>query len=177
LFVRTVQEAGSLLTDVRLWLLIILSIAMLFTIEAIEEFVEGSWPQLKRPYDFWGTFGELRNLWIAVAMFVLPGLVLTILNLAILLVRDLPHNNVQILGTIFVVVGWLVFLLTAINFAGIGTYLRTVGFVVPLALLLILSVGDLLLLISLFDIFPDDLQTFLPFENGDDSLNENGETV
>jgi hypothetical protein len=174
------QEARSLLTDFRLWLLIILSIAMLFTIEAIEEFVEGSWPQLKRPYDFWGTFGELRNLWIAVAMFVLPGLVLTILNLAILLIRDLPHSSVLVLGTIFVVVGWLVFLMTAINFAGIGTYLRTVGFVVPLALLLVLSVGDLLLLISLFDIFPDDLRSFLPFDNGElngDDTNGNGDEI
>jgi Mn2+/Fe2+ NRAMP family transporter len=34
--------------------LIVLSVAVLFTIEAIEEFVEGSWPQLRRPYDFWG---------------------------------------------------------------------------------------------------------------------------
>jgi hypothetical protein len=161
------REAGSLLTDVRLWLLIILSIAMLFTIEAIEEFVEGSWPQLKRPFDFWGSFGELRNLWVAVAMFVLPGLVLTILNLSLLLIRDLPHSNVQVLGTIFVVVGWLVFLLTAINLAGIGTYLRTVGFVVPLALVLILGIGDLLLLISLIDVFPDDLSSLLPFGNGE----------
>jgi hypothetical protein len=156
-----------LLTDVRLWLLIILSIAMIFTIEAIEEFVEGSWPQLKRPYDFWGSVGQLRNLWIAVAMFVLPGLVLTILNLAILLIRDLPHNNVQVLGTIFVVMGWLVFLLTAINLLGIGTYLRTAGFVVPLALVLILGIGDLLLVISLFEIFPDDLRSLLPFDDGD----------
>ncbi len=154
-----------MLTDVRLWLLIILSVAMLFTIEAIEEFVEGSWPQLKRPYDFWGLFGELRNLWIAVAMFVLPGLVLIILNLAILLIRDLPHSNVQVLGTIFVVVGWLVFLMTAANLAGIGSYLRTVGFAVPLALVLILGIGDLLLVISLVDIFPDDIRSFLPFED------------
>jgi hypothetical protein len=157
------RKADSLLTDVRLWLLIILSIAMLFTIEAIEEFVEGSWPQLRRPFDFWGSFGELRNLWVAVAMFVLPGLVLTILNLALLLIRDLPHSSVQVLGTIFVVVGWLVFLMTAINLFGIGTYLRTVGFVVPLALLVVLGIGDALLLISLIDIFPDDLRSLVPF--------------
>lgn len=158
-----------MLTDVRLWLLIILSVAVLFTIEAVEEFVEGRWPQMKRPFDFWGSFGELRTLWVAVAMFVLPGLVLTILNLALLLVRDLPHSNVQVLGTIFVVVGWLVFLLTAINLAGVGSYLRTVGFVVPLALVLILGIGDLLLLVSLIDIFPDDLSSFLPLGESEET--------
>jgi hypothetical protein len=154
------------LTDVRLWLLIALSVAVLFTIEAIEEFIEGSWPQLRRQRDFWALFGDLRHLWAAVAMFVLPGLVLTILNLALLLIQDLPHSSVQVLGTIFVVVGWLVFLLTAIDIAGVGTYLRTVGMVVPVALILMLGMGDLLLFISLIDVFPDDLSALLPFEFG-----------
>jgi hypothetical protein len=53
--------------------------------------------------------------------------------------------------------------MTAINLAGIGTYLRTVGFVVPLALLVVLGIGDALLLISLIDIFPDDLRSLVPF--------------
>jgi hypothetical protein len=53
--------------------------------------------------------------------------------------------------------------MTAINLAGIGTYLRMVGFVVPLALILILGIGDLLLLISLIDIFPEDIRSFIPF--------------
>jgi hypothetical protein len=162
------------LTDVRLWLLIALSVAMLYTIEAIENFVEGSWPQLKRPFDFWDHFGEVRHLWAAVAMLVLPGLVLTILNIAMLLLQDLPHSNIQVLGTIFVIIGWLIFLLTAIDFLGIGTYLRMVGFIVPVALLLVLFIGDLLLVIALIDVFPDDLSSFLPFADGDEA---NGETV
>jgi hypothetical protein len=151
------------LLDVRLWLLIALSVAMLFTIEAIEDFVEGSWPQLRRPMDVWGAFGELRNLWITVAMFVLPGLVLTILNLALLLVRDLPHSNVQVLGTIFIIVGWLVFLLCAINLAGMGSYFLSAGSVIPLSLMLILGIGNLLLVITLIDIFPDDIRALIPF--------------
>jgi hypothetical protein len=146
-------------------LLIALSIAMLFTIEAIEDFVEGSWPQLRRPADVWGAFGELRNLWITVAMFVLPGLVLTILNLALLLARDLPQNNTQVLGTIFVIIAWLVFLLYAINLGGVGRYFLSAGGVIPLALMIVLGIGNLLLVISLIDVFPDDIRGLVPFQN------------
>lgn len=151
-----------MLLDARLWLLIGLSIAMLFTIEAIEDFIEGAWPQMRRPASNWGVVGEAKSLWVTVAMFTLPGLVLTILNLAILVWKDLPYANIQILGTIFVVVGWLVFLATTIDLAGVGSYLEDVGFVVPLALVLILALGDVLLLIALVDIFPSDIRSILP---------------
>jgi len=149
------------LLDTRLWLLIGLSVAMLFTIEAIEEFVDGAWPQMRRPAGGWGVVGQVRPVWMAVAMAVLPGLVLTILNLALLVARDLPYSNVQILGTIFVVVGWLVFLATTTDLVGIGTYLQEVGIVAPLALVVVLLVGDLLLLVSLVDIFPHNLHSLL----------------
>lgn len=151
-----------MLLDTRLWLLIGLSIAMLFTIEAIEEFVEGAWPHLHRPGTGSGVLGQARMLWMAVAMFVLPGLVLTILNLAILLWRDLPYSNVQLLGTIFVVVGWLVFLTSATDLGGVGTYLQDVGIVAPIALVVILLIGDLLLLTTLIDIFPSNPRALLP---------------
>ncbi|HUZ02676.1 MAG TPA: hypothetical protein VMU89_20210 [Thermomicrobiaceae bacterium] len=150
-----------MLLDTRLWLLIGLSVAMLFTIEAIEEFVDGAWPQMRRPAGGWGVVGQVRPVWMAVAMAVLPGLVLTILNLALLVARDLPYSNVQILGTIFVVVGWLVFLATTTDLVGIGTYLQEVGIVAPLALVVVLLVGDLLLLVSLVDIFPHNLHSLL----------------
>lgn len=150
-----------MLLDTRLWLLIGLSVAMLFTIEAIEEFVDGAWPQMRRPTGGWGAVGQVRPLWVGVAMVVLPGLVLTILNLALLVARDLPYSNVQILGTIFVVVGWLVFLATTTDLLGVGTYLQEVGIVAPLALVVVLLVGDLLLLVSLIDIFPHNLHSLL----------------
>jgi hypothetical protein len=150
------------LLDARLWLLIGLSIAMLFTIEAIEDYVEGTWPQLRRPPVSTGPIGEARALWIGVALFVLPGLVLTILNLAILVWQDLPYGNTQLLGTIFVIVGWLLFLATTIDLGGIGRYLEGVGFVAPLALVLVLAIGDLLLLVALIDIFPRNVHDFIP---------------
>lgn len=150
-----------MLLDTRLWLLIGLSIAMLFTIEAIEEFAEGAWPHLRRPSNDTGAVGGTRALWIGVALFVLPGLVLTILNLALLLAEDLPYANTQLLGTIFVVIGWLVFLTTTTDLGGIGTYLQDVGVVAPLALVVVLTIGDLLLLIGLVDIFPNNLHALL----------------
>lgn len=151
-----------MLLDARLWLLIGLSIAMLFTIEAIEDYIEGTWPQMRRPPANLGLVGEAKTLWVAVAMFVLPGLVLTIMNLAILVWQDLPYANTQLLGTIFVIVGWLLFLATTINLGGIGSYLEDVGFVAPLALVLVLAIGDLLLLVNLIEIFPRNLNDLLP---------------
>jgi hypothetical protein len=150
------------LLDTRLWLLIGLSIAMLFTIEAIEDYVEGTWPQMRRPNSGAGAIGHSRSLWVGVALLVLPGLVLTILNLAILLWQNLTFSNMELLGTIFVVVGWLLFLATTINLGGIGTYFEDVGFVAPLSLVMILLIGDLLLFLSLIDIFPRHLHGLLP---------------
>lgn len=158
---RHARRGTALLVDPRLWLLIGLCVAMLFTIEAIEDFVEGSWPQMRRPTAYWHAVGETRTLWVSVALFVLPGLVLTILNLAILVWRDLPYTNIQLLGTIFVVVAWLVFLITTIDFGGVGSYLQEVGFVAPLALIIVLAIGSLMLLIGLVDIWPLSLRELI----------------
>jgi hypothetical protein len=151
-----------LLIDGRLWLLIGLSIAMLFTIEAIEDFTDGAWPQMRRPSGYFEAVGSSRALWMAVAMLVLPGLVLTILNLAVLVWKDLPYGNTLVIGTIFIIVGWLLFLATTIDLAGIGLFLERSGAVAPLALLVVLIAGDLLLLIAFIQIFPNDFSALIP---------------
>jgi len=151
-----------LLIDGRLWLLIGLSIAMLFTIEAIEDFTDGAWPQMRRPSGYFEAVGSSRVLWMAVAMLVLPGLVLTILNLAVLVWKDLPYGNTLVIGTIFIIVGWLLFLATTIDLGGIGLFLERSGAVAPLALLVVLIAGDLLLLIAFIQIFPNDLSSLIP---------------
>jgi hypothetical protein len=151
-----------MLIDGRIWLLIGLSIAMLFTIEAIEDYTDGAWPQMRRSSGYFDVLGSSRALWVTVAMLVLPGLVLTILNLAVLVWQDLPYGNTLLLGTIFIIVGWLLFLATTIDLAGIGEFLESSGAVAPLSLVVVLIVGDLLLLVALIQIFPHDLSTFLP---------------
>ena len=151
-----------MLIDGRLWLLIGLSIAMLFTIEAIEDFTDGAWPQMRRPSGYFEAVGSSRALWMAVAMLVLPGLVLTILNLAVLVWKDLPYGNTLVIGTIFIIVGWLLFLATTIDLGGIGLFLERSGAVAPLALLVVLIAGDLLLLIAFIQIFPNDLSSLIP---------------
>lgn len=151
-----------MLIDGRLWLLIGLSIAMLFTIEAIEDFTDGAWPQMRRPSGYFEAVGSSRTLWMAVAMLVLPGLVLTILNLAVLVWKDLPYGNTLVLGTIFIIVGWLLFLATTIDLGGIGLFLERSGAVAPLALVVVLIAGDLLLLIAFIQIFPNDLASLIP---------------
>jgi hypothetical protein len=151
-----------LIIDGRLWLLIGLSIAMLFTIEAIEDFTDGAWPQMRRSSGYFDVLGSSRGLWVAVAMLVLPGLVLTILNLAVLVWKDLPYSNTLLLGTIFIIIGWLLFLATTIDLGGIGEYLEGSGIVAPLSILIVLIMADLLLLIALIQIFPSSLRSILP---------------
>ncbi len=151
-----------MIIDGRLWLLIGLSIAMLFTIEAIEDFTDGAWPQMRRSSGYFDVLGSSRGLWVAVAMLVLPGLVLTILNLAVLVWKDLPYSNTLLLGTIFIIIGWLLFLATTIDLGGIGEYLESSGIVAPLSLLIVLVMADLLLMIALIQIFPSSLRSILP---------------
>ncbi len=151
-----------MIIDGRLWLLIGLSIAMLFTIEAIEDFTDGAWPQMRRSSGYFDVLGSSRGLWVAVAMLVLPGLVLTILNLAVLVWKDLPYSNTLLLGTIFIIIGWLLFLATTIDLGGIGEYLEGSGIVAPLSILIVLIMADLLLLIALIQIFPSSLRSILP---------------
>lgn len=137
-----------------LWLLIGLCVAMVFTIEAVEEAVEGVWPHQRRPARLAPKARAVHAVWSYVALLVLPGLLLGILNVAILLWKGLPHSETQILGSIFVGLGWLIFILVSVDLFRFGRYMGDLGLVGPAALIAILLVGDILLLIALIDIFP-----------------------
>lgn len=142
------------LHDERLWLLIGLCVAMVFTIEAVEEAVEGVWPYQRRPARMNPRARSVHAVWSWVALFVLPGLLLGILNMAILLWKGLPHSETQILGSLFVGIGWLIFILVSVDLFRFGKYMGELGLVGPAALMIVLLAGDILLLIALVDIFP-----------------------
>ena len=140
--------------DPRLWLLVGLAVLLIFTVEAVEQYVDGSWPQLRHAAPAFRSQAIGRSLWSAVAFLLLPGIVLALINLGLLVWRGLPQNNQQILGAFFLSVGWLIFALTSIDLAGLGRYMRKVGVAAPLALIVCLLVGDLLLLAALLDLLP-----------------------
>ena len=140
--------------DPRLWLLVGLAVLLIFTVEAVEQYVDGSWPQLRHAAPAFRSQAIGRSLWSAVAFLLLPGIILALINLGLLVWRGLPQNNTQILGAFFLGLGWIIFALTSINLAGLGGYMRKVGVAAPLALIVCLLVGDLLLLAALLDLLP-----------------------
>ncbi len=144
----------GVLQDVRFWLLIGVAVLLIFTIEAVEQYVEGAWPQLRHAAPAFRSQAISRSLWASVAFLLLPGIVLALLNLGLLVWKGLPQSNIQILGAFFLGIGWLIFALTSIDLAGMGRYMRQVGVAAPLALIICLPVGDLLLLAALLDLLP-----------------------
>ena len=140
--------------DLRFWLLIGVAILLIFTIEAIESYIDGAWPQLRQAAPAFRSQAIARSLWTSVAFLLLPGIVLALINLGLLVWKGLPQNNTQTLGAFFLGLGWLVFALTSSDLVGLGRYMRKVGVAAPLALIACLLVGDLLLLAALLDLAP-----------------------
>ena len=106
-------------------------------------------------------------------MLVIPGALLLIGNVAVLIWRDPPHPDQLMLGGILAGVGWALFLVFSLNFLRLGRLFSNLGLIGPLALIVLLLVGDVLLLTSFLDILPSwdvtrnaiesGLKDFLPF--------------
>jgi hypothetical protein len=143
------------LDDSRVWLLIGLCVALVFTIQSVETATEGAWPHQRRPARMAPRARAAQGAWGAVALLLLPGIVLGILNVAVLLWRGLPHTQAQMLGGLLVGVIWLIFVGASANFLGMGRLLRQGGLAGPLALLILVIAGDVLLLAGLLTVVPD----------------------
>ena len=143
------------LDDSRVWLLIGLCVALVFTIQSVETATEGAWPHQRRPARMPRQARSAQGAWGAVALLLLPGIVLGILNVAALLSRDLAHTQAQLLGGFLVGLIWVIFVGSSVNFLGMGRLLRQGGPAGPLALLVLVVAGDLLLLAGLLDALPD----------------------
>lgn len=143
------------LGDSRLWLLIGLCIALVFTIQSVETATEGAWPHQRRPSRMARQARSAQGAWGAVAILLLPGIVLGILNVAVLLWRGFPHTQAQLLGGFLIGLVWLIFVGASANILGMGRLLRQGGPAGPLALLVLVIAGDVLLLAGLLTILPD----------------------
>jgi len=138
----------------QLWLLIGVCIAMIFTIQAVEESVEGAWPHLRRVGSMAMPERRAQPVWGLVALLILPGAVLTVLILAVIAWQELPRNDTMVLGGILLGAGWLIFLLSSIDALRVRRLFTAAGPAAPFALAMILIVADLLLLIAFLDIRP-----------------------
>jgi hypothetical protein len=161
-----VDRIGEVLrvADGRFWLLVALCVALVYTIQAVEAAVDGYWPHQRRPARRTPGARAVGGAWSWVALLLLPGLLLAVLNLAILVWRELPHGQLHLLGGFFVGLPWLLFVLVSTDAFGLRRYMGQVGPAGPAALMGMLVVGDLLLLIALLDILPtlDALREALP---------------
>jgi len=140
--------------DRRLWLLIALCVVTALTLQTVETAVEGAWPHQGRAAYLPPRARAARGVWGSVALLLLPGLLLAILNLAVLLWRQREETEAQIIGSLLVGLGWLAFVLASTDRLPVGRYLRGLGTVGPVALAALLLVGDALLLIAFLDVIP-----------------------
>ena len=138
----------------RLWLLVGLCVALVLTIQAVEASVEWVWPHQRRFARRTGRARAVQGVWALVALLLLPGLLLAVLNLAVLLWRGVDYTETQRLGSFFVGLAWAVFVLVSIDLFRFGRYMAEVGPVGPAALTVVLLVGDVLLLIALLEVLP-----------------------
>jgi len=147
-----------------LWILIGLCVATVFTLQAVEESVEGAWPHARRPSRMPARSPGFGGAWSLVALLLLPGLLLGILNAVVLLWKDLERTDLQVLGSIFIGLGWALFMAASRDRLPIRRFVGNLGVVGPIALVLVLVIGNVLLTIALFDVLPamDEVRDALP---------------
>ncbi len=148
----------------QLWLLIGVCFAMIFTIEAVEQAVEGAWPHQRRATGMAMPERRAHPLWAIVALLILPGAVLAVLNLAVIAWKELPRTDTLVIGGVLLGAGWVIFLLHSVDRLRVRRFLAAAGPAAPFVLALILLVADLMLLSAFLDIRPtvDAVRDALP---------------
>ena len=96
--------------DHRLWLLIGLCVAVILTIEVVEEAVEGVWPHQRRMSGM--DIGQQRahQIWALVALLVLPAAILATMNVGMMVWKDTPTTDGIRTGAALLAIGWGSFL-------------------------------------------------------------------
>jgi hypothetical protein len=147
-----------------LWALIGVSIAMVFTLEAVQAAVEGAWPHQRRPSTMLPHERSAQSVWGLVAIALIAGGLLLISNLAILLWQEIEHTEAQVVAGILLGVSWLLFLMVGIDRFGIRRYITSIGLAAPIAVLAMLAMAIILLTLSILDIWPpeDEFRDALP---------------
>lgn len=160
------------------WLLIGLVIALLLTVQAIETAVEGAWPHQRRASRMRSGERAVQLSWGIVALLVLPAAVLMIGIVSLVLWRDVERPEQVVIGAVLAGLGWLLFLVFSLDWLRLGRLFNNLGLIGPIALLLLLLVGDILLLTAFLDMLPawedvmdalrNGLADLLPFVDRED---------
>jgi len=158
-----IERQVALVTDLarnpQVWAVLVLFGIFIISLERVEGFLFGPWPHQRRGDDRFNPLAlGSRSAWLAVATLLLPGLLLALVNAVVRLSRGLPANSLGLptdsltwLGLVLLLVSWLVFVAGSTNVLRFGQYLRRIGLLTPMALLVCLLLGDVMLLLALME--------------------------
>jgi len=142
----------DLLRDNRFWLVALLSIALLVTLERVQVYANGAWPQMRRDAQRRPLAMGNRLVWNTVMFLLLPGVVMLLAGVTILVWTHYPQRGSIVLATFLLVLPWATFIIGSIERLGVNAYVRRVGVALPLALCASLILADLLLFTTLLDL-------------------------
>ena len=80
-------------SDHQLWLLIGLCVALLVTVEAVQEAVEGAWPHQRRLTRMDLSEQRAQPVWALVALLILPAALLAVFNVGMMVWKDVPRTD------------------------------------------------------------------------------------
>ena len=148
---------GELLRNPQLWAIILLFVIFVFSIEMVEGYMDGPWPHQRRGDERFNPLAlGSRSAWLAVAILLMPGLLLAVVNAVVRFYRNIPPEglgwSLQWVGWGLVMLAWVVFVVGSNNVLHFGQYLRRLGLITPAALLVCLLLGNFMLLLSLLEV-------------------------
>ncbi|MCO5215867.1 MAG: hypothetical protein M9953_03295 [Thermomicrobiales bacterium] len=152
------------------WLLILVVVALLFSLQALETAVEGAWPHQRHDNEYIPGARGVKGAWALAAILIVPGGVALIGVIAVLIWRDYPYPDGFALGGWLLALGWLFFLMFGLNWLGMGKVLGSLGMLGPLAISFILIAANLILFVTLRSILPPWDVTREAMQNGIHSL-------
>lgn len=142
----------DLLGDQRFWLVTLLCVGLLVTLERVQSYAYGMWPQMRRGQDRRPLAMGYAPAWYWVMFLLLPGVVMLLVIVGIILWANIPRPSVITLAAVLLILPWVVFVVGSIERAGLSRYTRRVGVALPLALCASLLLADYLLLSTLVNL-------------------------
>jgi hypothetical protein len=137
------------------WVLIGVVIALLFTLQALETAVEGTWPHQRRDNEYVPGARGVKASWGFAAILIVPGALAMMGILIVMIWQDIATPDGINLGGWLLGLGWLMFLIFGLNLFGLGRLLGTLGMIGPLAIGFVLLVADALLIVTFLDVLPE----------------------
>lgn len=157
-------------SDHQLWLLIGLCVALLATMEAVQEAVEGAWPHQRRVTRMGMGEQHAHPIWGLVALLILPAALLAVFIVGMMVWKDVPRTDEMTTGGALLGIGWVLFLLASVDSLRLRPLIARAGPVFPIALVVVLALAIALLLSAFLDVRPsvDTLRDAIPFLAEDD---------